>query len=83
MGNVGDELGLEPLALHLLVHRLGHPLEDIVQVLGVAAQVVGHVVGVDLIAQVARGDGLTALSQLPETHGPPAQKKQEDRKSVG
>ena len=75
VGDVGNQLRLETLALHLLVHRSGKPGGDVVQVLGLKAQVVGHTLGVDLILQVAAGDGLGALTQAVVAVGPPGQKQ--------
>ena len=76
MGDIGDELGLEALAFHLFLHCAGQANGDVVQVLAQLAQVMGHVVGVDLMAQIARRDGLAALAQAAQVQGPTAQGQQ-------
>ena len=76
VGHVGDELRLEALALHLLIHRLGQTAGDVVQGLGVALQIPGQAGRVDLVVQVAGGNDLRPLAHPPEAGAPPAQKRQ-------
>ena len=76
MGDVGDELGLKALALHLLVHRPGKADGDVVQVLGIGPQVGGHPGGVHPIVQVPGGDGPAAPAQAGKAGRPPAQQHQ-------
>ena len=69
VGDVGDELGLQALALELVLHGNAHPPADGVQVLAVAAEVPDHPAGVHLIAEVPGRQRLTALAQLLELIG--------------
>ena len=72
VGDVGDELRLQALALKLVLHGDAHPPADGVQVLPVAAEIPKHPVGVHFIAEVSGGQGLTALAELLqlESRGP-------------
>ena len=76
MGDVGDELRLESLTLHLLLHRTVEPVSNVVQRLGVEPEIVGHAVSVDLVVQVAARDGLAPLPQALEADTPVAQPQQ-------
>ena len=53
VGDVGDQLGLEALALDALVHGISDGGAQIVELPGVPGQVTVHFVGVDLEVRVA------------------------------
>lgn len=76
MGDVGDELRLESLTLHLLLHRTVEPVSNVVERLGVEPEIVGHAGSVDLVVQVAARDGLAPLPQALEADTPVAQPQQ-------
>jgi len=76
VGDVGDELGLHPLRLHLLLHRTVEPVSNVVERLGVEPEIVGHAGSVDLVVQVAARDGLAPLPQALEADTPVAQPQQ-------
>ena len=73
VGDVGDELGFEVLAAHPLRHRLGDGLAQVVQLLGVLPQVVGHVVAGDLHVQIALEQFPGTAANLLPAVGPAAQ----------
>ena len=61
VGDVGYELGLEPLGLHALGDLLGEAIADAVEVLGVGLELPVHVRGVYLLVELALGQLLPGL----------------------
>ena len=53
MGDVRDELGLHPLALHPHLHRASQPVGDPVEVLAVPFQIGGHAIRIDPVAEIS------------------------------
>ena len=69
MGHVGDELCLQVLGLHLLLHRLLQAGLYIVQLLAVALEVADEVLRVDGRGEVAVRQLFAALLQRPQVQG--------------
>ena len=72
VGDVGDQLGLEALALDALVHGISDGGAQIVELPGVPGQVTVHFVGVDLEVRVAPHDAAGALPHPLPLDGPAA-----------
>ena len=86
MGDIRNELRLEPLALELLFHRKAHPLPHGVQILRVALKIPVHVLCRDLRFKVTRGKCGAALLQSAQLHRRRAgqqghKQRNEDRKT--
>lgn len=69
VGHVGDQLGLEVLGLHMLLHRLLQAGLHIVELLAVALEVTDEVLRVDGRGEVAPGQLFAALLQHPQIQG--------------
>ena len=67
MGDVGDELGLHPLRLHLLLHRVLDALADVVQVFPVLPEGPPQVLCGHFVVQMAGGQ--LAAPRLEGPHG--------------
>ncbi len=69
MGHVGDELGLQVLGLHLLLHGLLQTGLHVVQLLPVAFEIPNEVPRVDGGGEVAVRQLFAALLQCSQVHG--------------
>ena len=93
VGDVGDELSLQPLGPHPLLHRPVEALADGVEVLRVGLQIPVHAVGVDLGLQVSLRQGPSLIPDLLGLDGEPrrpgddgsiqSQKQEEEQAVVG
>ena len=64
MGDVGDELGLHPLGLHLLLHGVLDASAEVVEVFAVFPELAVEAVGGHLVVQVAGGQLVPAGPDL-------------------
>jgi len=64
--DVRDELRLEPLGAQLLVHGLLHAVRDAVEIFTVGFEVPIEMAEINLVVQIAPGQRLAALLQLPQ-----------------
>ena len=72
MGYVGNELCLEALALHFLVHGGVQAAGNVIECFSVLSQFPGKAGRIDFVVYVSGGNDLRSLPDPAETRRPPA-----------